>query len=333
MSGSHDPLVAVGERRIAIRMPNWLGDAMFALPTLRVVRARAPRARLELHARPGVAEVLSGLEGIGDEVVVAGGSRPRDLWRDAQALRDAAVVLLLPNSFGSAIPAWLARVPRRVGCAGAGRGPLLTDRKWPPAAIPPYRHYLWLVCGTTVDAKVDATSAARARGRAVAGSRSFAVLAPGAAHGSAKRWNEAGFAAVGRELRERGFDVLVLGTREEREVAGRVATGCAGRNLAGETRGSELVGLLALATVVIANDSGTLHLAAALGTAVVGVYGATSPAATGPIVGRHRVLFRPAPCSPCGLRDCARPRHDCMDAVLVRDVWAATRALLEEDRR
>jgi len=325
-------LAGLGEGRVAVRMPNWLGDAMFALPAVREVRRLAPKARLELHARADLASVLGALAGLADRVVVASRPDPHGLLTDARSLRGSQACVLLPNSFGSAVPPALARIPIRIGTRTAGRAMLLTHPVEPARAGHLVDYYREVVGASGPVVRGDASVAVRpeltAQVLELTGGDEFAALVPGAAYGPAKRWSGASFAAVGCELKRRGLTPLVIGTAHESALATSVAEACGGRSLAGRTTGAELTGLLAAARVVVANDSGAAHLTAALETPLVAVYGATDPDVTGLATGRHQILYHPAQCSPCGRRRCARPTHECMDGTSPADVMRSIEQLM-----
>jgi lipopolysaccharide heptosyltransferase II len=324
--------------RIVIRAPNWLGDAILSLPAVRDVRRNFPSARLEVLARPSVAPLYGAVREV-DAVRESRGVRA-----DAEALGgafDAAV--LLPNSFASALAAWQARVPERWGYATDLRGPLLTRRARVPASVrgrSQVHYYRAMLAGVGlhVSAEPDASLrcpdewAARGAERLGDDAAPWIGLNPGAFFGSAKRWIPERYAAAGELLARRmGAKVAVLGGAAERPLGAAIAAGLNApvRMLCGETTLPELVGVLSRLRLLLTNDSGPMHVAAALGVPVVAVFGPTDWRETAPVGTRHRLVREPVHCSPCMLRECPID-HRCMRRIDVDRVVGEARALLEE---
>ena len=318
-------------RRILVRQVNWLGDAVLTLPTLEALRRRFPGAELALLARGWVGGLFTGHPAVGRviELPAGGALGLAGRWQLARALRaqgfDLAVVL--PNSFDAALTPWLAGIGRRVGYGTDGRGWLLTD----PLPCPRRaqgRHqaerYLDLAraLGAQGSAELQLPVPARARqqaeallrGAGIAAGEAVLAVSPGSIYGRAKRWPAERFATVADALVERRrARVILVGSAREgailAEVAARMRQPCV--NLAGRTDLPGLAGVLARARLLLANDSGAMHVAAAVGTPVVAVFGPTDADATGPLGGAHRILREPVPCSPCLLRECPID-HRCM---------------------
>lgn len=313
--------------------PNWIGDAVMSLPVLRALKANAPDRRLAVLARQGPAAVYRAA-GIADDVIAAPGLFAAGR---AAARGGFAEAWLLPNSFRAALVPWLARIPDRIGYATDGRGSLLTN----PLPLPPrtdhqLRDYDRLLESRGVlpdrDAPrlpVPAESAERARealARAgVPADRPLALLAPGAAFAWTKRWPAERFGRLGRLLLERGLlSAIAIGPGEERLAEeARVAAGGYLPALGADLDPVELAALAARARVVVANDSGPMHLAAAVGTPVVAIFGPTDPGRTGPRGAQSEMLDRYVFCSPCYLKECPY-RHECMREIEVEEVLAAT---------
>jgi heptosyltransferase-2 len=324
-----------GPERILVRAPNWLGDVVLSLPALRDLARSFPRARLEVLARPSVVELY------GAVAEVHGAQVARDTRADAALVRGAYDLgVLFTNSFGSALSLRLARIPERWGYATEGRGPLLTRRARVPAAVRGrsqvyYYRAMLAALGLRVCAEPDASLRAPAHWSEAAdrllGPGRWIGLNPGAAYGAAKRWPAARFAAAGDVLARRtGAQVAVLGSASERGLADEVAAAMRhpARVLAGETRLSELVGVLARLELLVTNDSGPMHVASALGTPVVAVFGPTDERETAPAgPGRTRIAREPVPCAPCGLRACPID-HACMQRVSAERVASLALELL-----
>jgi len=291
---------------VAIAALNWIGDTLMSWPALQAFHAARSAA-----APPPLILVKPALAALWD---LYPRSVTRHLLRPgfggvlaaARALRRArpATVYCLPHSFRSALPAWLARAPRRRGLAGGGREFLLTEVARPADGDPARRHQAFeyfALFGLTAPSTPPAPpalcvpEAARAAvaARWAARPRPWTVLLPGAARGPAKRWPEANFAALGKQVAETtGGTVLLSGGPAERALCARLAAtiGPAAANAADTASVAEWAALLAAADAVVANDSGGMHLAAALDRPVVALYGRTDPAVTGPLGRRVTIL-------------------------------------------
>lgn len=329
--------------RLVVRAPNWLGDALMALPAIGALRRHFRTAHLTVAAPSGVAALFDEDTGVSPDAVLRLPKTPREI-RNALAAGQFDLGILLTNSFRSA---WLMRragIRARWGVARSWRGPLLTRR---PMRLPTrgvvhqaevYRN---LVRGFGIPCDDDAPRlrvrpATRAAGRARLGERvldgrRIAVLAPGAAYGQAKQWPPSRVAeVVARMIRDRDMTCVLVGAGHDRDAARAVearlltlAPELAPRlvDLTGRTSLPELMGVLVHADVVVSNDSGAMHLAAAIGRPVVAIFGPTDERATRPL-GPHAVLTAPAFCRPCHLRDCPID-HRCMTRVTVDIVFAA----------
>jgi heptosyltransferase-2 len=228
--------------------------------------------------------------------------------------------LLLTDSLSSAILVALAGIPERIGYGAELRDPLLTrrvSRGAPARSAPRSREYIVLAraAGLTVEEAIprlaalpaERNAAAALRARAGLHSGSFAVLAPGASYGPAKRWEPANFAKLAAALHARdGTRSILVGTREDAGPAAEVArlAGSAAFDLTGATDLASLTGLLDESILVASNDSGVMHLAAALGKPTVAVFGSTSPAWSAAELPWVRTLYAAYPCSPCFRRTC-----------------------------
>lgn len=325
-------------RSALIRAPNWLGDAVLSLAAVRDLRRNFPEARLEVLARPRVAGLYRAVTEV-DDVSASAGFR-----EDVAAARgrfDAAV--LLPNSLGSALAVYAAGVPERWGYATAGRGRLLTRRAQVPAGVRGrsqvyyYRAMLGeigLQVSAAPDVSIRCPEEWGARGSALldgsGAGDAWIGLSPGATYGSAKRWLPERYAAVGALLgRRTGARIAILGSAAERPLGEAIAAGMRSGALVlcGETGLPDLVGVISRLRLFVTNDSGPMHLAAALGVPVVAVFGPTDWRETAPAGASHRLVREPVHCSPCKLRECPID-HRCMRRVTVERVVAEAEALL-----
>ncbi len=328
---------------LVVRAPNWLGDTVMCMPAVKQFRRFLPFGCGLFIACPApLAPIWAAAPWVD---VVGPFSPPRLRGEDLRRLRGlgAGVGVVLPNSFGSA---WdLRRVGPgvRLGRVGNGRRLLLTHplRSWRRSAC---RDSHQLGCYLEIAAAFgavepspaadlvveDALGTASRLGVCRTSDVPWLALAPGAAFGPAKQWPAEAFSHVARDWTRRGGRVVVVGTDRERPLADAVLEGLAGAlNLAGSTSLGELMAVLSVVQAVVANDSGAMHLAAALGTPGVAVFGSTDPVATGPLGDRWIVLRQEFPCSPCFRRTCALPEADyrCLRAIPPERVLAALERL------
>jgi heptosyltransferase-2 len=346
--------------KVLVRATNWLGDAVMSLPAIRAIRQVFPRARLAAAARPWVAELYARETAI-DEVIVYHAQKGLGAKREfAARLHEQGFecAILLQNAFDAALMAWMARIPVRIGYNRDARGLLLTHAVPVPEAGDIPRHerfyYLELLRGAGLierqdyvqwgvpEIRLDGIEAAReagARRMAALGIAGDVVgISPGAAYGNAKRWLPERFGeSAARLCSTPGGSVLVFGSAAEQALCEEVAGGLrrarvAVRNLAGETSLSEFIELAAACRLFLTNDSGAMHVAAALGVPTVAVFGATDDTTTGPNGTYARVVRAHAECSPCLLRECPID-HRCMTRVTAEGVTAAARQLWEESAR
>lgn len=339
---------------IVVLAPNWLGDAVMALPSIADVQRAFPMARLVVAARPAVADLFRLVPGIAEVVTFAWRGRllqRRGLREDGERLRatGARVALLLPNSFAAAWLAKQAGIAERWGYASDLRSPLLTRAVPRPRGSRhqgAYYQHLTRALGVSsgpLTPRLDVPAAAREAAHALLTRRGWdgvsplAVLAPGAAYGTAKRWLPARVSSLAALLAgDRRFTCALVGSAADRTTTTMVREGVPaalrGRviDVAGETTLDVLAGILALGAVVVSNDSGAMHVAAAIGTPVAAVFGPTREFETAPLPcdgGRIEVVLQPVWCRPCMLRECPID-HRCMKGVTPERVLGAIDRLL-----
>jgi len=309
--------------RILVVAPNWIGDALMAQPLLARLRSRTPDARIDVLAPEWVAPVARRMAEVEDVIAVPLRHKALQLgsrWRIARELKarryDEAIVL--PNSWKSALPPFFAGIPVRTGYVGEARYGLLNNihkNAAPGMAL----HYARLSepPGTQVKEPLPEPRLRVAAPEIEAARRRFGingpygVFCPGAEYGPAKRW------PYFRELSARlQGQTVILGSANDREAA----QGILGRNLVGETRLDEAIALIAGADHVVTNDSGLMHVAAALGRPLVALFGSSSPKHTPPLSPAARVIWLGVECSPCFQRDCPLGHFRCMREMTVETV-------------
>jgi heptosyltransferase-2 len=327
--------------RIVVLSPNWLGDAVMALPAIADLRRRFPAAHLAVAARGSVAPMFELAPGVDVVLTLTWKGRVLDragLHADASTLRDARcdAAVLLPNSMASA---WLVRhagVPERWGYAADFRAPLLTRAVPKPKGSrhqARYYQHLTEALGApagplepVLTAHADDVAAARTllTARGWDGVRPLVALAPGAAYGHAKRWPPERYAAlVSTLVTSHGATCVLVGaqvdagaTRQVQELAAPEARARV-IDVAGATTLRTLAGVLASAGACVSNDSGAMHLAAAVGVRVVALFGPTREKETAPLARAARpatLLIHDVFCRPCMLRECPID-HRCMTGL------------------
>lgn len=316
--------------RIVVIAPNWLGDAVMALPAIGAVRHHRPGATLVVAARRSTASLFEMVSGVDEVVTIAGGLRGET---KALSGANASLAILLPNSFRSA---WIARragIAERWGYSADLRRFVLTR------AVPKPRgrrhqveYYNSLVSslGMPADAppaRIVVPETARARaaellGRAgVPADAPVVGMAPGAAYGRAKQWPPARFARLAWLLHEARQVVTVLvGSAADRGVRQDIAPASHVVDLIGQTDLATLAGLMTRCRAFVSNDSGAMHLAAAVGVPVTAIFGPTDERGTAPMCTAsvpappHEILTCNVWCRPCMLRECPID-HRCMTGI------------------
>ena len=326
--------------------PNWIGDAVMSTPALANLRRGLPKATIDLLVPRRVAPLFDDHPHI-DRVIIRDKRQP---WRtrlaQVMALRTCGyqMVVLLPNSFHAALDAWLLRSPIRLGYATDGRRWLLTHAVPAAEGQPPHQieAYLQLVAAmglpivervptlaptTRAEMQAEHLWAVQGWGRA----DQVIGICPGAAFGPAKRWWPERFAALADRLLASGrFRVVFFGSPDEAPLVDRIRAQMthAAVSLAGQDTLGSFMALAARCAVVIANDSGSMHIANAVGTRVVALFGPTDPRRTAPRASPAAVLHHDLACSPCFRTTCPYTDHPCMRFIEVDDVYRAVLDIL-----
>lgn len=322
--------------------PSWIGDTIMAQPLFARLRERHPGLRLDALAPRWVAPVLrrmAEIDDIVDNPFAHGELSLKARWRLGRELagRGYAAAWVLPNSLKSALLPLFAGIPQRVGFTGEARYglinvrhhldeatlPLMVERFAQLAAAPggalprPIPHPS--LRSTDDDQQRTLSELAMVR------PDKLVAFCPGAEYGPAKRWPAAHFAELARNLAAAGYVVWLFGSPKDHAVAEEIATlapGCC-RNLCGSTRLDQAVDLLAQADFVVCNDSGLMHVAAAVDRPIVALYGSSSPGFTPPLSERADIVSLQLDCSPCFKRDCPLGHLDCLNRLLPAQVFAA----------
>jgi heptosyltransferase II len=336
--------------KLMIRATNWVGDAIMALPALRAARNRFSDAQISVVARPNLVDLYREQD-ICDELIAYDSQGAHQGWRGREALatqlraKKFDVALLLQNAFDAAWITWRAGIPKRIGYARDGRSMLLTDAVPVPTQgeIPPHEKFYYLellrragwIDRLANEEHISLRVADAQKRRAMqkimeAGARPEAMriaVGAGASYGAAKCWPADRFAQALNELvAQVDAQVILFGTALELTVSAAIARGLrrAPVDLTGKTSMRELPALLSQCHVFLGNDSGAMHVAAAVGLPIVAVFGPTDPLGTTPVTQRVSIVQQKPYCSPCFLRHCPTD-HRCMLAVSPAMVATALR--------
>ena len=342
-------------KKILVRGPNWLGDAVMCEPAIRGLRKLFPDAQIALLVKPAVADLFAGHPALTRVLTYDTEGRHAGLsgkWVLAGQLRlqgfDLAV--LFQNAFEAAFLTFLAGVSRRYGYATDGRSLLLSD----PVAAPDHRtlvhqvRYYWDLLkplGLTGDPPTPELLVFPDEEQAMAGRFAQGGLSatdvivginPGSTYGGAKRWLPERFAEVTerlcrtiRESREQQVSVVIFGAKGEERLGHEIAARLTSRSLvlSGATTIRELMAAVKRCAMLLTNDTGPMHIASAFQVPVVAIFGPTDWRTTSPFGSAHAIVRQPVDCAPCLLRECPID-HRCMTRVSVDQVYeAATKQL------
>jgi len=336
--GSVSPVLIVG--------PSWVGDMVMAASLIEVLRLRDPGRPIDVLAPPAALPIARMIPGVRRTIPLGLGHGELGLlarWRAGRALRGDGYgkAIILPRAFKAAIPPFAAGIPERVGYKGELRSPLLTEARPDPdrktartierfvalglpkgaPAFPPRPRLL------LPDGAVDSATAKFP----LEGEGPVMALCPGAEYGPAKRWPAAKFAALAALAVRAGYRVRIFGSPKDAEAAQEIVatSGVPVDNLVGRTSLFEAAALLAIADVVISNDSGLMHVAGAFDRRLVVIYGASSEKMTPPATPSAKVVARDLSCRPCHKRECPLGTLACLQGIAPEEVLAAA----EQTRR
>lgn len=311
--------------------PSWIGDMVMAQALFKALKRKAPQTAIDVTAPAWALGVLARMPEVRNAIAMPfghGEARLADRWRFGRSLKGRyQAAYILPGSWKSALVPFAAGIPERVGYLKEQRWGLLNrivalpkDQKKKTMAT--YQglvdsnafedHASLLKPSLNVDPVNQDILLERfglRRGR-------FAILVPGAEFGPAKRWPARHFAALADDFMKDGTSVVLVGSQKDREAAAEIRSlAPEAIDLTGQTSITDVIDLAAAARCVVANDSGLLHVAAAVGVPVVGVYGSTSARHTPPQSDRAITVSLDLPCSPCGKRTCPLGHLDCLEKL------------------
>ncbi|MBL8494162.1 MAG: lipopolysaccharide heptosyltransferase II [Rhodocyclaceae bacterium] len=317
--------------RILIVAPSWIGDTIIAQPLFMRLTERDPSCEIDALAQPWVAPVLRAMPQIAQVIESPLRHGRFDFGLRRQLARTLAAgrydeAIVLPNSWKSALMPFLARIPLRTGFVGESRYLLLNrlhrlDTTKLPRQVDRYA-MLAQPPGETLRqplpepqlARNPVREAATLAALGLADAREPIVFCPGAEYGPAKRWPTAYYAELARALAARGHAIWLLGSAKDAAVADEIVAASEGMalNMCGRTSLAQALDLIGAAKLAVTNDSGLMHVAAALGRPLVALYGSSSPDYTPPLSAKAAIIWRKPDCSPCFKRECPLGHFRCM---------------------
>ena len=316
--------------RILIVAQSWIGDTILAQPLLALLKRNHPAARIDVLAPDWSAPLLARMDEV--DAVIANPFRHGEFNFGARralgrrlASADYAECYVLPNSWKSALAPFFAGIPRRIGYQGESRYLLLNRRHRPDAARHPQlvQRYAALA-GPLPDSlpmpHLTSTTQQQEAARRVLDLPLDAapiVFCPGAEYGPAKRWPAQHYAALAQLVASPRRPVWLIGSEKDAATGDAIAAtaGGAAINLCGRSTLEQAIDLIASASCVVSNDSGLMHVAAALDRPLIALYGSSSAAYTPPLSQEARIISRKLPCSPCFKRECPLGHFDCLNGI------------------
>ncbi|MBW2082386.1 MAG: lipopolysaccharide heptosyltransferase II [Deltaproteobacteria bacterium] len=329
--------------RILVRSPNWIGDVVMSIPAIENLKYNCPSAWLTVVAKPWVKALLENNPCV-DEILLYDPrngylAKPKSILKAAKSIRrgnyDTAV--LFQNAFEAALLVWLGQVKYRIGYCTDGRGLLLNYGI--PSVKNPHRghqveYYLNLLRCVGLktpkgNPKLFLSAEQKEKARQFLSeyqinlNKATVGLGPGAMYGEAKRWPAERFARVADLAVEKwSANILIFGSNKEKAIGSAVEQSMRHKalNLCGKTSLKEAIGLLSTCNFFVTNDSGLMHVAAALGVPTLAIFGSTDPTATGPLSEKARIIYHDVDCAPCLKPSCTKD-FKCMLSVQAEEVW------------
>lgn len=340
-------------KKILIRTPNWVGDAVMSTPFIKAVRKNFPHADISLLSKPWVSSVYENNPHIDQIITYDASGRHKGFLGKARLARDIGkegfdLSLLLQNAFEAALIAWMAAIPRRLGYDTDGRKILLTHpihRYKSFKKLHQIDYYLEILKSaglSSVDSDMAIFLSDKEKNRAIQFLRNLGCpensliigINPGAAFGTAKRWLPERFALVCKKIKnDMDSFFIIFGSTGENELGEKISSsiGSSCINLCGKTTLREAISLIDCCSFFLTNDSGLMHVAAALHIPQIAIFGPTDHTTTSPRNSHSHIVRIPVSCSPCMKQDCPTD-HRCMDVITVDHVYDMANKILIESR-
>ncbi len=336
-------------QHILVIGPSWVGDMVMAQCLFKLLKQNDPDILIDVLAPAWTFSLLTRMPEVSQAIETPFAHGELNLigrYKLAKQLKQNAYdqAIVLPNSFKSALIPWLAGIPKRTGWRGEFRYGLLNDVRvldkshyplmidqYMALGLPPHHELPAKPAYPSFTISKEAQEAVLAKHQPLWRNRPVLALCAGAEYGPAKRWPAEYYAQIAKEKIAEGWDVWLLGSQRDRAVTDVIMdlTDQQCENLAGLPNLAETIDLLSLVSGVVTNDSGLMHVAAALNKPVIAIYGPTSPAFTPPLSASSHVLQLSLPCQPCFARTCPLKHHRCMrdltpnQVLAIMQTWSA----------
>ncbi|WP_114639173.1 lipopolysaccharide heptosyltransferase II [Polynucleobacter necessarius] len=346
---------------ILIIAPNWIGDAVMSQPLLAQLKNQYPNSNIDVLATTWVAPIYRAYSEV-HEVIEAKLEHKKLQWTLRKQLaqkiqsKNYQVCFVLPNSLKSALIPWLANIPFRIGYHGEFRYGLINLALENPSKInrpPMVEHYLALsqvlsdelkILSDLTAPKLNVSPPANESVRekldhAGIDAKSLLVLCPGAEYGPTKRWPAEKFAQLAQALVDENskMHIILLGSQSDHAIAQEISQRAKRpsdiHNWCGQTTLDEAIALIGSAKGVVSNDSGLMHVAAALQTPQVAIFGSSDPAHTPPLSSKAKVIWLNLPCSPCHKKECPLGHLKCLNNILPQQVFATLNAAINSSEK
>jgi heptosyltransferase II len=322
--------------KILIVGPDWIGDTIMSQSLFKLIKQRNASAQIDVMASPLSQPLLERMPEVSQTWVVPFHQQQwhlRGRYQLAKKIREQQYdqAIVLPQTHQSAWISFFAKIPRRTGWFGDKRWGLLTDIRHMDKTQYPLMIQRFVALGLPAKAKIpdqialprlkidpESCEAVLRRLQLFPEAGPILVMCPGAEFGVSKRWPEQHYAEVARQLLEQGWQVWLMGEQQDQGITNAIEQKVQGRcyNLVGKASLSEMTDLLSVASKVLTNDSGLMHVANAVGCDCVVLYGASSPDFAPPLSNRAKMITSNVDCSPCFKRTCPLEHHDCMNKIL-----------------
>lgn len=327
--------------KILIIGPSWVGDMIMAQALFKTLKRQDPQCQIDVLAPDWCRAILQRMPEVNQSLVLPFQHGQFSLlarYHLGKSLRAAQYqkAYVLPNSWKSALIPFFAKIPRRIGWRGEMRYGLLTDlrvldKKCFPKMV---QRFVALANPQTQSSTAcpvpllqpDLANQKKALDRFhLSISQPILALCPGAAFGPSKQWPVEKYVSLAKQKQKEGWQVWLFGSKADRAITTIIASALSSHvnNLAGELELSDTVDLLALSSGVVSNDSGLMHMAAALARPLVAIYGSTTPEFTPPLGSAQLIQKKDLPCRPCFKRQCPLKHHACMQDIQVSEVRLA----------
>lgn len=340
---SKKQLEKININNILIRATNWVGDAVMTLPALEAVRDNFPESRITVLARPWVVPVFENHPAVNDILVYRKHEKLPDNVSEVRVLINKIrknkydLAVLFQNAFEAALIAYLGGVKSRLGFDSDGRGFLLTHaikRKDEIFAVHQVEYYLSILKSAGLEAKNrnpvlhiaekdSAKAGALLEINGIKRNDFLLGLGPGAIFGDAKRWPVERFAKIGDRAAEKwNAKVIIMGSKKEKDIGAKMTGLMLHKpvDFCGATSLGEAMGIIGRCNIFVTNDSGLMHIAAALGVPTLAIFGSTDHVATGPRGVKTRIIKHDIGCSPCLKPECPTD-FKCMLSIEAEEVW------------